>query len=233
MRHHHQAPAGVDFGRHHRVPERQHARHRVLQAFGQRHLVGLQARVARVAALAARIIQRERRRRGVVAAAPDQHLLVAVLLGRFGLVQALQRAVVALVQAPVLHRGQPQALHLIERQVQGADGAPQHAGAGQVELVTLGLQQAAGLARLLDAGGRQIDIGPAGEAVFQVPGGFTVADQNKLVHGAGKAARKQGRGGQRARQQALILKWRVAVDAQRAARRAFAANTQGHSTWIF
>jgi hypothetical protein len=37
---------------------------------------------------------------------------------------------------------------------------------------------------LLDAGGGQFDIGPAGEAVFKVPGGFTMADEHELVHEA-------------------------------------------------
>jgi hypothetical protein len=35
---------------------------------------------------------------------------------------------------------------------------------------------------LRHAGVRQIDIGPTREAVFQVPGGFTVANQNERVH---------------------------------------------------
>ena len=35
---------------------------------------------------------------------------------------------------------------------------------------------------LLDPGGRQRDIGPAGEAVFQVPNGLAMADENELVH---------------------------------------------------
>ena len=54
--------------------QRQHARHGVLQALGQRHLAARQAGVARVAALAARVAGVQRRRRRVVAAAPDQHL---------------------------------------------------------------------------------------------------------------------------------------------------------------
>ena len=45
-----------------------------------------------------RIVGRQRRRRDVVAAAPDLDLRFAVLRSRFGLVQPLQRAVVPLVQ---------------------------------------------------------------------------------------------------------------------------------------
>ena len=87
------------------VPERQHARHGVLQAFRERHLAVFQRRIARVAAfgLMARVACGERRRRHVVAAAPGQHLRVAELLRAVSaLVQSLQRAVMALVQAPVV-----------------------------------------------------------------------------------------------------------------------------------
>ncbi len=48
----------------------------------------------------ARIVLLQRRRRDVVAPPPDLHLLLAELRGRFRLVQALQRAVVPLVQPP-------------------------------------------------------------------------------------------------------------------------------------
>jgi hypothetical protein len=37
--------------------------------------------------------------------------------------------------------------------------------------------------RLFDARGRQVHIGPPGEAVFKIPGGFAVAYQYKSVHG--------------------------------------------------
>ena len=65
---------------------------------------------------------------------------------------------------------------------QGAGGALEHAGIGQVKHKAFGLERTPGLFGLLDAGGRQVDVGPAGKAVFQVPGGFTMADENKLVH---------------------------------------------------
>mmetsp|Transcript_62039 Transcript_62039/g.146951 ORF Transcript_62039/g.146951 Transcript_62039/m.146951 type:complete len:261 (+) Transcript_62039:2422-3204(+) len=165
------------------VPERQHAGDRVLQAFGQRDVGGVQAAVAAVAAFAARVGRLQGRRRGVVAAAPDQHLLVAVLLGHVGLVQALQRAVVAFVQAPGVAHRQPGAVHLVQAVPQRPDRALEHRGVGDVEVVAGFLQQPAGLLGLLDAGGRQVDVGPAGEAVFQVPGRFAVADQDELVHG--------------------------------------------------
>ena len=185
-----QALAAPDRRRHGVVPARHHARDGVLQAFGQRHLRRRELGVAQVAAFAARIVGVEQRRRHVVAAAPDQHLLVAVLLGHVGLVQALQRAVVALVQAPVVLHRQPGAVHHIERMPQRPDGALQHRGHGEVELVAGLLEQAPRLARLRHAGVGQRHIGPAGEAVLEVPGRFAVADEDELVHGRRKGLRR-------------------------------------------
>jgi hypothetical protein len=65
------------------------------------------------------------------------------LLGHFGLVQALQGAIVALVQAPAFLHGQPGAVHLVQAIPQRVDGALEHAGEGDVELVALGLEQLA------------------------------------------------------------------------------------------
>ena len=98
---------------------------------------GCELGVADVAAFAARVAGFERRRRRVVAAAPDQHLRVAVLLGRLGLVQALQSAVMALVQAPAMHHRQPGAVHFVQAMPQRAGGALEYAGVGQVEFVVL------------------------------------------------------------------------------------------------
>ncbi|CFP64848.1 Uncharacterised protein [Bordetella pertussis] len=134
----------------------------------------------------ARIFQVQRLRGDRVGAAPDQHLLVAVLGGGLGLVQALQLAVVALVQAPVdAHRG-IHGVHGVQGDPERADGALEHRGIGQVEGVTLALEQFARLAGLLAAGFGQVHIGPARETVFQVPLAFAVAHQNKFVHGVGR-----------------------------------------------
>ena len=166
------------------VPAGQHPCHGVLQTFGQRHLAGSQGPVARIEALAARIVGRQHRRRRVVAAAPDQHLLVAELARHVGLVQALQGAVVALVEAPVVLHRQPGAIQCIQRVPQGPHRALEHRGIGDVEVVARLREQLAGLTGLLDAGGRQRHIGPTGEAVLQVPGRFPMPDQDELVHGS-------------------------------------------------
>src|SRR5213076_1983694 len=58
---------------------------------------------ARVVGLAARVLRCERGRRRVVAAAPDEDLLLAEPGRHFRLAEPLQRSVVALVEPPVLH----------------------------------------------------------------------------------------------------------------------------------
>jgi hypothetical protein len=62
----------------------------------------------------ARVVGLERGRGDVVGPAPDLDLGLAVLLGGLGLVQALQRAVVTLVQAPLAVDGEPVEVQLAE-----------------------------------------------------------------------------------------------------------------------
>ena len=45
-------------------------------------------------------------------------------------------------------------------------------------------QQHRGALRFLEARDGQADVGPSGEAVFPVPEGFAVAQQDDLVHGS-------------------------------------------------
>ena len=168
-RYHH--PLARPYGRcHGLIPERQNPLDGVFQAFGQWHFFGAQPGITPVVALAARIVGRQLWWWCVVAAAPDQHLRVAVFFGGFRLVQALQGAVMPLVQAPAVHHRQPGAVHLVECVPQGAGGALEHAGVGQIKVITLAFEQLAGLLGLLHAGGGQVHVGPAGEAVVQVPG---------------------------------------------------------------
>jgi hypothetical protein len=62
------------------------------------------------------------------------------------------------------------------------NGALQDAGVGQIKLITFRFQQAAGILGLLDACGGEVDIGPASEAIFKIPGGLAVANQNEFIH---------------------------------------------------
>src|SRR6478609_11251155 len=124
--------------------------------------------------------------RYVVAATPDLHLRLAMLLDGLRLVQALQRAVVALVQPPALLHRQPHAVHLVEGNPQGADGALQQRGVGVVEADAGGPEFAARLARLFTALIRKIDVVPAREQVGDVPLALAMAQQDEFAgHQAG------------------------------------------------
>ena len=89
----------------------------------------------------------------------------------------------ALIQPPAVYHRQPGAIHLVQGMPQGAGGAFQDAGVGQVKVIAIGFQQLSSCFCLLYTGVGEVDVGPAGKAVFKVPGRFAVADEHKLVHG--------------------------------------------------
>ena len=143
------------------------------------------ARVARIAALAARIVGRERRRRHVVAAAPGEHLRVAELGRGLGLVEALQGAVVALVEAPVVAHRQPGAVHLVERVPERPDRALEHRASRRGRTRSRRPSAAARPARACStpSGVRSTSVQPVKRfARFQVDSPWRSEDE--LVHGA-------------------------------------------------
>jgi hypothetical protein len=154
---------------------------RTAGAIGERHL---DAGVAGILRFVPRIASLERGRARIVAAAPREHLGLAVFPGHVGLVQPLQRAVVALVQAPALFLRQPHLVELFEGDPQRANRPLQHRSERQIEAIAPRLEEAPGGARFLDALRGKIDVGPAGEAVFAVPVRLAMAQKNELVHGA-------------------------------------------------
>ncbi len=100
------------------------------------------------------------------------------MLGRgLGLVQALQAAVVALIEAPGLVHRQPVLLQLGQRTLQGVDGALQYGGMGDVELQAFLAHQATGGGRFATPLLGQVNIDPTGEAVVQVPLALAMAQQ--------------------------------------------------------
>src|SRR5262245_37220296 len=129
-----------------------------------------------------RVVGSERRRRDVVAAPPDLYLRLAVLCRGFRLVQPLERAVMTLVQAPVLLDGNPKAIEPVECDVERSNGTLQQRCVGDVEVVLTFAQQSAGLGGFFAALVGQVDIGPAGEPVFLVPGALAVTEQDDLGH---------------------------------------------------
>src|SRR5262245_37018031 len=181
MRHDQDVAARAQLGCDARMPERQHALERVLQRLAGGQLLRIDSCVAGIETGVAPVVRAEGRGRDVVAAAPDLHLGLPVLRHRLRLVEALQRAIVALVQTPgALHR-YPHAVHLIEHDPQGADGALQHRGEGDVRGEVLLEQLLSCLDRFDTSLGREIDVRPAGEEVLEIPDALAVADQDQLA----------------------------------------------------
>ncbi len=124
--------------------------------------------------------------------APLHELRLAVLLEGVRLVEALQRTVVPLVEAPAALDRQPRAVGDVERDVRGLDGAGQHAREQDVRLQPRLLDQLAGARRLLLARLAEADIHPSGEEVLLVPVGLTVAQEDEGVgHGVQRIARAE------------------------------------------
>ena len=88
----------------------------------------------------------------------------------------------ALVEAPVVGHRQPSAVHAIQGMPQGMDSAFQHAGVSHIKLETGLFQHHPRKACLLHTFGCQVNIGPACEAVFQVPNRFAVSNEHQCVH---------------------------------------------------
>ena len=171
-----------DGGDERRVPVGQDAFQRDLERLGGGQLFGSQRGVTRIEARVAFVGRFQRGRRGVVTAPPDLHLRLAKLFGGLGFVQSLQRAVVTLVQLPGARDGNPLLVEFLENDPQGFNGAAQDGGVGRVENVAALAQElprAVGFRHTLFG---ETDVGPAGEAVFQVPGALAVTEQDEFIH---------------------------------------------------
>ena len=182
MRRHQNALAGENGGGDFVLPQRQHPLQRDFQVFAVGHGVGGQMGVAAVFARGKLVVFRQERRQGVVAAAPDVHLVGAVFFRGLLLVQTLQRAVVALVQAPAFGLRHPQLAAFFQHDVAGFDGAGQHRRERLVEFVAGSGELLPRRLRFGNAFFAQIDVAPAGKQVFGVPFALAVADKYKFHH---------------------------------------------------
>ena len=153
---------------------------RVLEALGIGQLIGRDVAVLLLGVGVARVVRLECRRADIEGAAPDEHLFVAVLRGGIGLVETLQRTVVALVELPGFDDGQPLAIHLAEHDVEGVDRALETRSVADVKVETGFFEGAAACRRLFAARVGEFYVGPAGEQVEFVPLGFSVTDKDKL-----------------------------------------------------
>src|SRR5262249_8520790 len=119
----------------------------------------------------------------VVAAAPEMHLLLAEFFDRLDFVLTLKRAVVALVQPPVLHDRNPHLIELFEREPQRFYGAALQRREGEIEAHARFAHQLAAGARFLDAERRERAIAPTGEDILLVRLALAVANDDKIEVG--------------------------------------------------
>gem|GEM_PF-7061317 len=169
-------------GNDHFIPKGHGAGYRVFQGFTERDLRFFEVSITRVFAGIAFVVLTQGGRWHIIASAPDQHLFIAVFLGSFGLVQALQRAIMPFVQPPVVMNRSMHQIHLIQSEPEGADGTFEGGGVGFVKAEACRFQSASGLAGLHNPLFGKINVGPAGKEVCFVPQAFAVAYQYYFVH---------------------------------------------------
>jgi len=99
----------------------------------------------------------------------------AVRVGGFLLVEPLQAAVVALVQAPRSAYRQPQPVEILEHELRGEDRALEQRRVNDVEVVAFLREQLRGAVRLGLSLRGEADVVPAGESILQIPGTLAVA----------------------------------------------------------
>src|SRR5262245_40903386 len=129
-----------------------------------------------------RVVDRERRWRRAVAAPPDLDLLLTKFRRCFGLVQSLQRPVVALVQPPAFLDRNPHLIEYVQRDPQRAYRAFEHGRVSEVEKIAAFFEQAPRFCGLLPPLFGEINVGPARKTIFLIPRAETVAKQDDLVH---------------------------------------------------
>ena len=83
-------------------------------------------------------------RRDIVAAAPDEDLVLTILVDCFLLVQSLERSVVAFIQLPGLGYRDPHEASLLKNVPQSANGTLQEGGEGNIGDKTFGLDEISG-----------------------------------------------------------------------------------------
>src|SRR3546814_10455631 len=83
---------------------------------------------------------------------------------------------------PVLFNRQPEPPHFLQRQIQRLDRAGLYRCEAAVEVETPFSHQFSCRAGFFRALFRHIDIPPASETVFQIPGGLAMADKDECRH---------------------------------------------------
>mmetsp|Transcript_28918 Transcript_28918/g.93210 ORF Transcript_28918/g.93210 Transcript_28918/m.93210 type:complete len:316 (-) Transcript_28918:193-1140(-) len=126
-------------------------------------------------------VRRHGRRRGVVGASPEVHLLTAMLLHSFFLVQSLESSIVALVESPVLVHRDPKEAEVFQYEQASLDGALKKGGEHDVEAKSFALKAVACSLGLVDSSLSEGNIHPSCEAVLLVPLRLPMSNEHQGV----------------------------------------------------
>lgn len=85
------------------------------------------------------------------------------------------------IKSPVSNDGEIVAAHFISSIVIGLDGSGQDGSENQIEFVSSFFKVSSCLSGLFNTLGAQLNIGPASETVFLIPGRFTVSEEDDSV----------------------------------------------------
>lgn len=99
----------------------------------------------------ARVVGLKFGRRNIVAPSPNLHLVLAVFLHGFQLVEALECAVVSLIEPPILNDWDIVAIEFLSCIVEGLNGPGEDRGIAKIELIAVLVQSLACLDGLLNA----------------------------------------------------------------------------------
>lgn len=89
----------------------------------------------------------------------------------------------AFVEAPVFFNRDPEEVELLKNGPKGVEGTFENGRVGEIESEAFTLEEFPGGFGFGAAFVAELDVGPAGEAVFLIPGAFAVADENEFIHG--------------------------------------------------
>ena len=110
------------------------------------------------------------------------NLFVAMLVTGFLLVQTGQAAIMTFVEPVIFLHRQPQAPHFLQREIERLDRPCLKAGEADVRINAALFHQLARRQCLFNALLGDVDIPPAGKAVFEIPLRLAMAKQDELWH---------------------------------------------------
>ena len=165
------------------MPEWHDSIDRAFERFDGRENIDRHILVAYVVGRVTEVVQLDAGPRVIVAVAPVlQILLCNVAISRI-LLQALESAVMLLIQSPVFVMRNPMQIKLLGNRVVCPNGSLQHRGVGYVESEVVLFEDLTGLFRLQDAQLREAHVLPAGKSVHKVEFGLSVPHETNLVLG--------------------------------------------------